>query len=389
MLKLNRLLYSTIDSDLFINRIKPTPAQRKVLVDAKNEIRDYLKPLVRAATTKELGMDHPVTPRFRTQGSWAYDTCVQPCSTPPQEMDWDFGMYLPFTVWHDNGPPAAMAKAYFDLVERLLVDLCKKRGWHLNGEKNQCIRIHISDTAHIDMPLYAVPEQEFETIVERAALLKASMEAHGSLTFDAKAYADSQPKQTWDELTDISMATRAGEWWKSDPQEVSAWFDERLMEFKDQLLRVCRYLKAWRDFHWKTGGPTSVLIMIIVARAFERFDGRDDRALEAAAALLVKGFASDVFEPAICEGKEDFNRMSPEDRRFASAKAQHLYDELHRARMFNVRYSQEAVNVYAAVLGQRVPNRIELVEVDASSVSVREVEARRVPPPAVPATQAG
>ena len=113
--------------------------------------------------------------------------------------------------------------------------------------------------------------------------------------------------------------------------------------------------------------------MIIVARAFERFDGRDDRALEAAAALLITGFACDVYEQAICDGKEDFNRMSPEERRFASTKAKQLYDELHRARMMNVRNSQDAINVYAAVVGNRVPDRIELVEVDASSVSVREV----------------
>ena len=32
-------------------------------------------------------------------------------------MDWDYGIYLPVTVWEDNGPPHAMAKAYFDLVE--------------------------------------------------------------------------------------------------------------------------------------------------------------------------------------------------------------------------------------------------------------------------------
>ena len=169
MLKLNRLLYSTTDSNLFIHQIEPTAAQRKVLVDAKTKIREYLKPRVAAATVKVLGMDRAVTPRFRTQGSWAYQTCVQPAFAPPQEMDWDYGVYLPMTVWEENGPPHATAKAYFSLVEGLLADLCKQEGWKMNQHEpnNSCIRIHIGATAHIDLPLYAADAAEFGKIVER------------------------------------------------------------------------------------------------------------------------------------------------------------------------------------------------------------------------------
>lgn len=117
MLKLNRLLFSTAEDDVFIDRIEPSKEQRDLLFAAKNDIRDYLRPRIREATVAVLGMDKAVTPRFRTQGSWSYKTCVQPAWHPPQEMDWDFGVYLPVSVWEDGGPPHAMAKLYFKLVE--------------------------------------------------------------------------------------------------------------------------------------------------------------------------------------------------------------------------------------------------------------------------------
>ena len=138
MLKLNKLFYTTAD-DVFYDRIKPSTAQRSYLMDCKNDIRDYLKPRISKATVKVLGMEEAVEPRFRTQGSWAYKTCVQPAHSPDQEMDWDFGVYLPVRVWEDNGQPRAMAKAYFNLVEGILSALCKEKSWTLNTEKQTCI----------------------------------------------------------------------------------------------------------------------------------------------------------------------------------------------------------------------------------------------------------
>ena len=76
MLKLNRLLFATSETDVFIDRLAPTPHQRETLVQAKNDIRDHLRPRIRAATVAVLGMDKAVDPKFRTQGSWSYRTCI-------------------------------------------------------------------------------------------------------------------------------------------------------------------------------------------------------------------------------------------------------------------------------------------------------------------------
>lgn len=389
MLKLNRLLFATAE-EVFIDSIEPTKNQRDMLFTAKNEIRDHLRPRIREATIKVLGMDKAVTPRFRTQGSWSYKTCVQPAWRPPQEMDWDFGVYLPVSVWEDSGPPHAMAKLYFQLVEGLLRDLCKEKGWQLYCGKDTCIRVQINDWAHIDIPLYAAPEEQFVQIVEKGAFDAArTLDAREALV--ANFAEEDFTQQQWEDMVDIMMATRAGEWKPSDPEEVSRWFIDRIEEHTEQLRRVCRYLKAWRDLHWKTGdGPTSVCIMIAVAQSFEPHRGRDDIALERAARTLATALKGDVREPGIAEGLEDFNkRLDEAGRQIASARAETLASQIQAARLKASYLAGDAINILRAQLGGRVPYRTDLVEPDGGEDAVRVVGADRVSRPVVKSTSAG
>lgn len=389
MLKLNRLLFASAEDDVFIDRIEPSKEQRALLFAAKNDIRDYLRPRIRAATVTLLGMDKAVTPRFRTQGSWSYRTCVQPAWNPPQEMDWDFGVYLPVTVWVDGGPPHAMAKLYFELVERLLVDLCKEKGWTLYTGKDTCSRVQLNSWAHIDIPLYAAPEEQFNQIMEKALAGVIAQDTREELiaNFDDVDL----PQQQWEDMVDIMMATRVGEWKASDPEAVSKWFLDRVLEHTEQLRRVCRYLKAWRDLHWKSGdGPTSVCIMIAVAQAFERNTGRDDLALESAARTLATALKGDVREVAIDGGIDDFNRrLNATQREDAAAKAETLANQLRSARFKATYLIGDAIDLLRAQLGGRIPYRPELVEADGGEDAVRLVSADRVSRPAVKSTSAG
>lgn len=390
MLKLTRLLFATAEEDVFVNRIEPTRDQRQILLDAKNDIRDHLRPRIREATIRVLGMGRAVTPRFRTQGSWSYRTCVQPAWHPPQEMDWDFGVYLPVSVWEDNGPPREMAKLYFQLVESLLRDLCKEKGWQLYSGKDTCIRVQIAAWAHIDIPLYAAPEDQFVQIVEKSALSGIVVDNAREALVETFADAD-LPQQQWEHMVDIMMATRAGEWKASDPEEVSRWFLDRVTEHTEQLRRVCRYLKAWRDVHWKAGdGPTSVCIMIAVAQSFEPQRGRDDLALERAARVLATALKGEVREQAIADGSEDFNkRLGAADRQAASSLAETLADHLRAARFKASYQAGDAIELVRRQLGERVPYRPDLVEPDGGDDAVRLVGAERVARPVVKSTSAG
>lgn len=392
MLNLHKLFLNAEDPTSFDEVIEPTASQRATLVEAKNHIREHLRQRIGAATTTVFGMTHAVKPRFRTQGSWTYRTCVQGAYVPPQEMDWDFGVYLPVRVWAE-GRPALMAKRYFDLVEGALLELCETHGWALDRSTDNCVRVRIASWAHIDVPLYAAPESEFEQIMEKAlASVTQQRLLRASAALDEAADHDELPDSFWEDMACIHLATRGGEWRPSDPEAVARWFNDRIDELGEhghQLRRVCRYLKAWRDFQWPNGGPSSVLLMVIVARAFQPVPRRDDLALENAATVLARDLDGDVREREIDDGEEDFNRLNPVQRREAAARADRLARQLRVCRQLGPGLVQTALDNVRELLGPRIPARRELLVPDNGADVVARTPAAAMAPAVVGATSSG
>lgn len=391
MLSLHKLFLNDGNPASLDEVITPTPAQKRALMDAKNDIRDHLRKSIREATVTVLGMSHMVTPRFRTQGSWAYKTCIRGAHLPPQEMDWDFGVYLPVTAWEDTSPPRAMARLYFEFVERSLADLCQVKGWTQDRTNNRCARVKISDWGHVDLPLYAAPEEKFKNVAEKVTMDSAIARTNHlreNASLEEFSEQGELPNDFWVLMDEIHVAKRDGTWQKSDPEQVANWFDDRVTEHTDQLRRVCRYLKAWRDHNWKQGGPTSVLIMIIVSKTFQAIRGRDDLALEYAAAELAKRLAGDVREVGIDNGVEDFNRLNAADRTLASQKAGELQQAIYNSRHYGPGLVGTAVTNMRQHFGSRIANDPSLVVVDNAG-EVRRTDAAKVAAPFVGATKAG
>lgn len=391
MLKLNKLFYASDEHDTFSDCLKPSEEQKRFLMECKNEIRGHLHQKIREATITALGMESAVSPRFRTQGSWSYNTCVQPPFMPTQEIDWDFGVYLPVSVWEENGPPHKMAKTYFVLVEGLLDSLCRAKGWTMVSGKDTCIRIQVATWAHIDIPLYAAPEHKFTQIMEKAACAsRAGSCSQDSISLESAAFGE-MTEQFWADIDQIVMATRTGEWKFSDPEAVARWFKDRVLEHTEQLRRVCCYLKGWRDYHWQDGGgPTSVSIMIAVAQAFEHQRGRDDLAVEKSAEHLSAAIRGELRERGIDDAAEDFNnRLSLEEKILASTKALELVGAIQRARTCSQHLGHQAIANLRSVFGDRIPNRMELIVPDSGAEEVRSTPARKVASPVVLATRAG
>lgn len=398
MLNLTRIFYSsTENTDALHAELIPENEQRTFLRSCRTKIKNHLKSTIAEATVKVLGMQKRVEPRFRTQGSWAYETCIQPAHPSIQEMDLDYGVYLPVDVWRENGPPAEMAKVYFDLVETQLQILCALEQWELvkdDNEKDTCIRIKVATWAHIDIPLYAAPAEDFAKVVE-TVLLKTNARAlnsiNGSMAMDSMEQL-LYKGQTWDDLDQIMMATRKGEWKASDPEMVAKWFRDQIIRFGelgDQFLRVCRYIKAWRDYNWKDGGPTSVSLMIAIAQKFEGKKGRDDIALEEAANIVSQAIRKGIYEPGIDNGGEDFNRLSPESRIEAGLVADRLADTLSSARGSTIDKCTEIPYSLRRVLGSRVPLDAELIKEETPASIVRRTAPAIVAAPYVPNTSAG
>lgn len=398
MLNLTKLFFSSSEDIAFSDEITPTDEQRDFLTQCRTTIREYLKPAIADATVAVLGMDSRVEPRFRTQGSWSYKTCIKPAQPKLQEIDLDYGVYLPVDVWQENGPPAAMAKKYFDLVETLLQVLCVQERWKLvtgKDAKDTCIRIDVCTWAHIDLPLYAAPIDEFKKVVERTVLLSNERRA---AVFDCVASTESFMEaalikaQTWEDLDTIMLASRSGLWRASDPEDVAKWIKDQVARFGDlgnQFLRVCRYAKAWRDYQWNQGGPTSISLMIAIAQSFEGKRGRDDIAFEKAAGALATSLSAEIREPGIDDGAEDFNRLKPEDRAQAADKAQELFAALKLARGADQSQKHEALRLTMQQLGDRIPAAHDLIEVETASAVVRSTAPAFVPAPRVPNTIAG
>ncbi|MFP8780197.1 CBASS cGAMP synthase [Hydrogenophaga sp. RWCD_12] len=272
MLNLSALFYTEIESEpcLFGN-LDLREEDRKDIAEAKNEVRIALRdgiPRVYAAD------GHPgkvPQPRFFTQGSWAYKTLNAPAQSP-QQADVDDGCYLPLSFLNQTDSPSIAAEIFFGVAEKALANLVKDKGWKLSG-KPTCIRVEISDRSHIDIPLYAIPDNEFETLVKAENARRASLEG---IHIFVEAAIDS-----WEDLpkTKVLLAHREEGWMHSDPRPVKEWFVDQVETKGEQLRRVVRYIKAYRDWTWKSGGPSSILLMAAASPLFVKQDLRDDQAL--------------------------------------------------------------------------------------------------------------
>lgn len=209
-------------------------------------------------------------PRFWTQGSFQYDTLNRPFH-PGQEMDIDDGTYMPMTVFESE--PRIGHTLLLLLVDTSLKSLeAENDGWKFE-EKNTCGRIKIPrEKTHIDVPMYAIPKEQFQTkqtAADSAHIIKSADSMFGSLAMNRdmrEAYLVKSDK--------VNLALRDGErrWTISDPKIVEDWFNDSCRRIGGHLRSICRFMKAWRDAQWDVGGPSSISLMTAVVNILDRED---------------------------------------------------------------------------------------------------------------------
>lgn len=368
----------------FLRNLNPTQEDEADLREAKAEIQRHLKAAIPLWLEQRLGEKPEHPPKFRTQGSWAYKTCNSPCQTPPQEMDWDLGIYLPVSLWEDNNVhPKAAAKGYYEMVHEVMLPLARQNNWALK-EKPTCVRVLLGNgtAAHVDLPLYAAPDKEFIQIRE-AALAK-------SLAMDQVQLAEQQ--KTWESLKRIALARQDGTWDHSDPGRVVLWFDSKIRRHGEQLRRVCRYLKGWRDQTWQAGGPSSIVLMVCAAQTLDHaqadFAGRDDLALRHILVALPGQLLHAVKEPMI-DPDEDINRLNADERSEASLRATGFLTMMNEALGQSFTNRQHALTLMRSQLGDRFPNDINGISPDDGPTNIRTVPAEPRAPAVILPTKAG
>lgn len=351
--------------DGFITQIKPTNDQRDYLNACRQKVRATLKQGMANFIVENGGDPNLVKPKFRLQGSWAYGTCNQP-AYPTQEMDVDYGVYLPNSLLA-QGRSDKVAKSYYLAVETLLQPLADSEGWKLCKDKNTCCRLILKGNAHMDVPLYIVPDPMFDNLVERNNMIldeaKATI-AKDEYVFKGYHYAtesfESEAKIIeLHYITKIHMALRDGNWKDSDCELIRRWYADFLADQEDngrQLRYIARYLKAWRDQEYKDGGgPSSILLMIIANQNYQYVKDRDDLALLYVLRHLPKALLGPVKEPSIPEHTdEDFNRIPKEERQEAHDLAKDLLSAVSVA--IDIESPKTSIGFLRSQFGKRIPD---------------------------------
>ena len=379
MLNLSPLFYTTVDDESCMHgELDLTPEQRTWIASARTDVRDCLRTGI-PRVLRENGYTEGVPqPRFFTQGSWAYKTLNSPAQCP-QQADVDDGCYLPLSFVSQTKRPSTAAAVFFAAAEEALKPLVKEKQWKLVIDKPTCVRIVIATDAHIDIPLYAIPDEEF-------AVLKASMDQRG---YDSLSEAVNMAEQDiWTALPadKVLLAHRECNWMSSDPRPVKEWFLGEVEAKGEQFRRVVRYLKAFRDWRWPSGGPASILLMAAAAPLFEKRDRRDDLALLDVAAALPARLRAGVNNPV--DDSESLTARLGKAGVEEAAKAFEEFEKVLRGATDAGSPSQACIWMQGE-FGPRFPNEPGRVKVVSVAATIAAAPATAGPSELVGRTKAG
>ncbi len=375
------LVYQSEDNG-YASKLLPPPKLIDKLKECQIKVRDKLEQV--------LEQEYGIKPKFRVQGSFAYGTCNLPAKTHKgQELDLDYGAYLPvkvFTLNESEAPNSSVeAKRYIEVVYDALDQLSKENdGWSVD-QKPSCIRISgVAPFAHMDVPLYAVPNVMFDEIESQHHLLTDSMQkAQGSLqerfenytismeSYDSALFEEISENESLIDLESISMIHMAkddGSWFPSDCEKVRDWFKKQCQKHPNtgrQLRYIARYLKGWRDQQWDEKGPTSIVLMIATVKNYTYIQGRDDLALANVTANLDTILANDIYvEDMEDHETEDFNRANASQRLENAQAARQLHRNITQALQQGVINPSSSLMYLTASFGNRIPNDVSLVRND-------------------------
>ena len=335
-------------------------------------ISQGLADLMRKLDPKQKDAFRKVEPKFAPQGSFVYKTVNNPCHTPPQQIDFDDGVYLPVDFFEDR--PVVSKNLFFRIVDDALIALSRsKSGWKFDDSKLTCARIILDKRKHIDIPLYAIPQEKFEEMI-------VGNESYSKDANLEKKLLDGK---------NVFMAMRNKEHWiKSDPKQVSQWFIGNVQDYGEIVRRISRYIKAWRDFKFLKNGPSSITLMACVVKTFEEQASKGNRLNNDSEALL---FCANNLYKQLSEGVNSpidetepalFPRnISVDERSDVLNKANEFGMQIKSA-LLSANSPQESNQKLLEVFGSRMPLNPQLISI-TSAATVRQSKPRPQPQPEV------
>jgi hypothetical protein len=360
--KAHRLLTNGNENIAFINKLNITNTEDELLINCRKEVRRHLREgfhqLRNSAAIKFQEFEDEIKnlkPKFWTQGSYAYKTMNNPAVNPPQQIDLDDGVYFPMVLL--DGKPHAVKNKLLKLVKLILTELAESKGWGVS-EKPTCLRLEVNQRVHIDIPVYAIPEEKYVMLASAMDMRKKlsySLNDADNISLDP----DEVHLARWDN----------DDWIKSDPMVLHDWFISKTKIHGRQFLRrSCRYMKAWRDNTWDKGGPSSITLMVAVAKVFDdnlmvnkKEFSTDCEAILAIAKELPVIFNSQIKNP-IADDEIMFPRgINQNEVNAIRQKVREFSDSVINALCIS-QTEQQVVDEFMTIFGSRLPNKPEWVE---------------------------
>ena len=335
-----------------------SPADRKMLVNARKETRAFLKERfgeeLRGIVKSTRVLDELPKPLFLTQGSFAYQTLNDPApnNTPPQQMDLDDGVYFRASAIQGIDPGMLLRA-----MEYVLKAWAAENGWESETKPNCCRAILPAADGgvankHIDWPIYRIRDDQ-----------AGDLEKSGRSTLDFSDVYKEWGVPYFD-AGEVLLAHKEEGWKKSDPREVIDWVANMRKDYGKPFLNVCRYLKAWRDHQWADSPLKSIAIMAIVAQAFDEEvafgdDKKDDDLLFAAAKRIAVCLQQGVRAPFGATERLDGN-IPEADREEIQNSARNLQGDIQRC-LYGDIAAAEICSLMRRHFGARFPNDSGLI----------------------------
>lgn len=207
----------------YLEKIRLTSARRKGLIDSREANRDRIRNHFRD------NLNRPI-PNFHGQGSFSMHTNLNPLAEG--DYDLDDGVYIQGLGTDMSKWPSA------ETVHGWIVDAVKDATSEPPVNKVPCVRVRYAKDYHIDLPSYAMNDQNVPMLFE---LKKEPTE--------------------------------------SDPRAFTDWFNAQAKEKGEQLKPIVRYLKGWRDYQGNEVKIATGLALTILAAHNFVSDDRDDVAI--------------------------------------------------------------------------------------------------------------